>query len=262
MLERCGKWNLKLEDEELQLAIELVNFLKSFKVAVDTLSASKFATQNLCLLFRSELQSCLLIESSDSEILKELKTNMREKLDYRFPVDDITIAACLLDHRLRSLNIITKSLKGKDKSQLLAEMIQKYVPSAASQSRLNIPSSAEEPATKKTKIGLEDLVKKHSTSASADETRLQEIGGYLSCSAANMNESVLEFWQRKKEDFPRLAELAKMLFSIPATSTPVERIFSVAGLVVSAKRSVLSTSNVGMLVFVHDNYELCSRLAK
>ncbi len=39
----------------------------------------------------------------------------------------------------------------------------------------------------------------------------------------------LSFWKLKENEYPILAQIAKKLFSVPATSAPVERVFSQAG---------------------------------
>ena len=42
----------------------------------------------------------------------------------------------------------------------------------------------------------------------------------------------LVWWEGNAARFPKLAVLAKMLLSVPATSVPSERLFSAAGLIV------------------------------
>lgn len=57
----------------------------------------------------------------------------------------------------------------------------------------------------------------------------------------------VQFWaERNKTD---LSQLALQLFSIPSRSAPVERLFSNAGLVLSQRRSRLSSSRVEQLLF-------------
>ena len=47
----------------------------------------------------------------------------------------------------------------------------------------------------------------------------------------------LDWWRLNATKYPRLSELAKIYLTIPATSIPSERTFSVAGLTVSKLRS-------------------------
>ena len=52
------------------------------------------------------------------------------------------------------------------------------------------------------------------------------------------------FWLRKKSKFPDLYELALKFLSIPASSGPVERIFSYSGYINRPHRSRLTTKNL------------------
>ena len=62
----------------------------------------------------------------------------------------------------------------------------------------------------------------------------------------------LQWWKKWGSKFPNLAQLARRYLAMPATSAPVERLFSVAGLVATAKRSRLAPSTVSLLVFLHE----------
>ena len=53
--------------------------------------------------------------------------------------------------------------------------------------------------------------------------------------------------------FPHLENLAKKYLAIPATSTPSERVFSVAGIVVDKRRAALTPEMVDALVFLNKN---------
>ena len=53
--------------------------------------------------------------------------------------------------------------------------------------------------------------------------------------------------------FPTLAKLARHYLCVPATSVPAERIFLIAGLVISNKRSSLTPENADMLIFLSKN---------
>ena len=64
----------------------------------------------------------------------------------------------------------------------------------------------------------------------------------------------LEWWHLKQEQYPLLAKIAlkELATSIPATSAPSERVFSVAGITIAKERSRLIAANAGELVFLHD----------
>lgn len=72
----------------------------------------------------------------------------------------------------------------------------------------------------------------------ADEnfTRLsRELDDYLRDEPAENDE--LEWWRQNQKNYPHLVQLALKYLCIPASSTPSERIFSKAGLVLSEKRT-------------------------
>lgn len=58
----------------------------------------------------------------------------------------------------------------------------------------------------------------------------------------------LLFWKVNANAYPTLAMLAKQYLAIPATSVPVERLFSTAGELISKKRNSLTPENAHMLL--------------
>ncbi|CAM9526079.1 unnamed protein product, partial [Phaeothamnion confervicola] len=63
---------------------------------------------------------------------------------------------------------------------------------------------------------------------------------------------ILVWWRDRGVEFPKLALLARRVLCIPATSASSERLFSVAGQVVTKKRNRLSEQSVETLVFLHN----------
>ncbi|MGH0161989.1 UNVERIFIED_CONTAM: hypothetical protein FKN15_041901 [Acipenser sinensis] len=89
---------------------------------------------------------------------------------------------------------------------------------------------------------------------SNEEQALQkEVVQYISEKASDKDTEPLQLWKNNMHRLPRLAKLAKRFFSIPATSTPSERLFSAAGAIVTRKCDGLSPSHVDMLVLLHSN---------
>ena len=75
--------------------------------------------------------------------------------------------------------------------------------------------------------------------------QLAEIVRYLE-SCPNVNEKVdpVEFWIENEKTYPSLAPVACDLLIIPASSAPIERVFSTAGQITSGKRNRLNDRNL------------------
>ena len=64
----------------------------------------------------------------------------------------------------------------------------------------------------------------------------------------------LKWWKMSQTRYPKLASLAKQYLSIPATSVPSERVFSIAGLTVSRLRANLDKDTVNEILFLNKHY--------
>ena len=62
---------------------------------------------------------------------------------------------------------------------------------------------------------------------------------------------LLSYWLGKEKSWPKLAQCAKWVLSVPATSTSSERVFSVAGRKVDKRRSQLNLETVDGLLSLH-----------
>ncbi|MBN3323613.1 DSLE protein, partial [Atractosteus spatula] len=82
----------------------------------------------------------------------------------------------------------------------------------------------------------------------------QELAAYLHEDPTD--EDPLHYWRRKAADFPQLAQVAQRVFTVPATSTPVERIFGTVGKIVRPERCQLLPKNLETLIYLKANYRL------
>lgn len=87
---------------------------------------------------------------------------------------------------------------------------------------------------------------------STRESAKKEILMYRERDSLGLSGDVLQWW-KKQMDLPLLSALAKSYLSIPATSVPSERVFSTAGDIVTAQRSLLHPDHVDQLIFLKKN---------
>ena len=66
----------------------------------------------------------------------------------------------------------------------------------------------------------------------------------------------LQWWRQHQEQFPLLSHLVRVVFAVPAASSKNERVFSVAGLVVSALRNRLDPRKVENIIAIKSNLRL------
>ena len=71
-----------------------------------------------------------------------------------------------------------------------------------------------------------------------------------------MEANPLVWWKKYDVNFPNLSQVARRYLAIPATTAPVERLFSVTGQVVTVKRNRLCPETVTLLVFLHETLPL------
>ena len=115
------------------------------------------------------------------------------------------------------------------------------------------------PATKKTLAKLLGQIKKSSETASAASALTRnaqidlEMSRYLSAPEVALSADPFQWWSIQAPAYPRLAKLARKYLCICGTSSSSERLFSVAGNIVTAKRSLLKPHKVDMLVFLANN---------
>ena len=79
----------------------------------------------------------------------------------------------------------------------------------------------------------------------------REVIHYLVEPVEDQKEDPLNFWKVNVERFPNLSILASTHLGVPASSTPVERLFSIAGKVFRPGRCRLSDKTVERLILAH-----------
>lgn len=80
---------------------------------------------------------------------------------------------------------------------------------------------------------------------------VDEVSLYLATGDANCDD-ILKWWKDHSETFPLLSSIAREVLCVPATSAACERNFSLAGLVITNRRTNISSENVNDLLVINN----------
>lgn len=239
----------------IKLLILSIFFLQA---VVSILSSEKNASINVALILRSELAECLEDKDDDSLAVVQMKSSMKNQFDRRFLITDLVLAASIMDPRFMNLKMVSEELSRRNQSK--TEFLIEIVHAEIKETDVNIASVAVRSSNSSTSSNMSTLAVKHSLSQINNSSMIeQECQAYISTAHPNhvRDDEVLQYWNQRRVQFPWLSALAAKLLCIPATSTPSERVFNVAGLTISARRTKLHPKNVDKIIFIHDNYQLC-----
>jgi len=93
-----------------------------------------------------------------------------------------------------------------------------------------------------------------------EKGRAGRVSGLARCPVRTTDP--LEWWRTHKAILPVLARVARKFLAIPATGAPSERVWSVAGNVVTKKCARFSDENIDSIVFLHENFKICLEVAE
>ncbi|XP_065666555.1 uncharacterized protein LOC136087525 [Hydra vulgaris] len=251
LLKKCGRQDLCLDNDEQALISELVKFLKPFESLTHVVIAGN--SLSILPLVKHKILKHLSINSCDLNEIKKLKEYFSKKIDQRLKLSTSAKICCFLDPA-------TKILYTRDeiKESLLENALNIKVTQLDS---VQVISESENDRDSKTcssaKRQLLQEMRKSVTSTEKNYQIVSEVEQFISHTPTTDEElDCLLFWRNHHAKYPHLAVLAKEYFSIPTSSVSVESMFSLTGLILNSKRSNLSSSNMNMTLFIHDNISL------
>ena len=80
-----------------------------------------------------------------------------------------------------------------------------------------------------------------------------QLAAYLDLIDNQASDPCFKFWQQNKSQFPVLYRVATQVFSIPASSAPIERVFSHGGIFMRPHRARLSCTMLSNLMLLKCN---------
>ncbi|XP_077367138.1 E3 SUMO-protein ligase ZBED1-like [Festucalex cinctus] len=227
--------NMLTPSEILQLQM-LVTVLEPCRFVTELLGGKTYVTCSVVLPALCHLQHTMEVSGDDSDCIVKFKTAFTKELAQRAATlnHDWLKMATVLDPRFKDL----KCLKREERDEVwtrLEVLLQEQFDS----------STTQEPKKKKR------LLLSSFDSDSDSEEEAQWIGAlklYRSETTIGESDCPLHWWASRAATHPELSVLARKYLSSPATSVPCERLFSLAGHIVTKKRAALSAANVNRLV--------------
>lgn len=187
--------------------------------------------------------------------MKKAARILIDGFEQRFPISNLMVAAALLDPSIQHIGAVSVYLFDNNKTR--ADVL--YEAATA----LQIPTDEQQPsepyreqASNQTNDIRSILLKKHSHFGLSHNRGLEyEINNFV-----NLKDEVadvLKFWNEQEKHFPRMAKMASVLLSKPASSAKSESAFSVAGVLLCKRRAMIDPLRARKVLFIHDNFERC-----
>uniref|UniRef100_A0AAV2JGN2 HAT C-terminal dimerisation domain-containing protein n=1 Tax=Knipowitschia caucasica TaxID=637954 RepID=A0AAV2JGN2_KNICA len=199
------------------------------------------------------------VEGSDLSAVRAFKNTVRQQLETRFKLDSddlpssIPVVACMLDPRFKHLKFIPDSKRESAYSHLDTLLLDENVGVKTCETE-----QTGKDIGKKARLELDfaELFGTHFESGqntARGSTATEEARQDFLLPQIPTLDNPLQRWARNERRFPRLARLSKTYLAIPATSSPSERIFSLAGNTITRQRASLHPAHVDELIFLHEN---------
>ncbi|XP_063746041.1 E3 SUMO-protein ligase ZBED1-like [Eleginops maclovinus] len=247
--------------------LESVNkAIKPLQDFTDALSGESYVTVSFIKPTLSMFRSSLLKpEDEDTELTKKIKENILHYMTEKYSdpdKDELLDIASLMDPRFRTTYINptrVEYIKERAVTELLSLMPTEPGTAVPVRQEEEEVAAAEPGPVLKKRRSLSSFFPKKTPAPSslskADRIRT-ELATYLLISEISEDADPLQWWKKHEENFPRLCKLARKYLSIPATSAPSERLFSVGGGVVTCHRASLKPDAVDRLVFLAKNLQM------
>lgn len=228
---------------------DLIEILTPFEIATNHIQGDNLITSSMVVPCTRVLKSKVekLYEKYSSRFVLALKTSIHKRLSTYEEVDAF-ITASALDPRFK-----LKWCKPDEYTFQKQNFILKVNSVSDSLPVVVEPSDEPEPSAKKPRIEFFSELIKSSEKDTSNSSADSEVEEYLSAPCIPLDTCPLAFWKSHQSKFPVISQLVPRFLCIPASSAPVERLFSVAGKIFRPERCRLSDKTFETLMFVKCN---------
>ena len=243
---------VKLTMHDRNILHDLVEILQPFEEATDSAQVSCVPSAGYVLPCVRGLNHHMQHVTSkySCSLISALKVSLDRRMAY-YEENNVYVLAAILDPRFK-LRWCLESEKDYY-TEILVDATKQIAPmSAEGETSLPNPQPTGPPPCKKTK-SLFSFMPETSSSQQANLTSDHQVDDYLRANTEPMDTNPANFWKEHMKKYPVLAKLAKECLAVPASSAPVERLFSIAGKVFTPERCRLTDSRFEQLMFIRCN---------
>ncbi|XDV44703.1 hypothetical protein PO909_012944 [Leuciscus waleckii] len=234
----------------------LLKALKPMKDATLVMSEESMPTVSIIAPLYAKLVTGTEEHLDDTQTVKSIKAAIAKDLGKRYAGDeqDILRMASALDPRFKDLPFLSEA---EQQGEVESPMEETGRSEEVDQPNYEDgPVSTQSPSKRpRSSCALADLLgptfastKNNATPKSAHYTATAEVKRFREEPPLPLPENPLSWWKFHEHEYPHLSKVAKCFLCIPGTSVSSERVFSSAGDIVNAQRSVLKPEHVDQLI--------------
>ena len=234
LLEPFAEYTALCGDEDYTSISCVIPALIELELHLETMK-SKYGLGSIASIMKAELErrykSFLDPTNSEFQPIYVVATSLDLRYRVALSSDQLKYAKCFLKNKL--------------------EPQVQTVQSPTDDDVITVATTSDEPPCKRFRLLSQFLTEKQEEEAPNTNDDIQEY--FDSKRQLPEKADPLNFWIENEQIYPRLAPLAQDILVIPASSTPIERVFSKAGYATSGRRNRLSGQNLEREVLLKTN---------
>lgn len=237
--------------DEWEKLAKLSDLLEPYEKCTVLMGGQKYVSCSTVIPMLGHLLKCSVANDSDPVFIARFKENICSSLNSLREAAVANVNLCLataLDPRFKDLRSVPRESREPVWQDMNKELVSAADPTGMSsrhprkKKRLFFYSDDDDASD-------EDNDGACGTSVPPVQ---QELMRYKAVPAIDDDECPLLWWRKHAALYPTISKLVRKFLCVPATTVPCERLFSLAGEVVSRKRTSLTPSNVDKLVCLAD----------
>ena len=241
----------KLTRYDTNLIDELIDILTPFETATMLTQGQNQVTSSIVLPCIRGLKAAMadLKDKYKSKIVSALSTSITKRLD-KYEEKELFILSAVLDPRWKKLWCSPEEVT--DIRDLLIRKMSTLAPEESNENE----TDASPPRKRSKLLSFMGAAQLSRPPRKVVSTPSLQVDMYLEHSTIDEDADPLSWWENNYKDFPQLYMMAIAYLFTPASSAPVERLFSVAGKVFRPDRCRLSDARFEELMFLASNAHL------